>query len=119
MGRDKVLEAILVIVTGLLVFYFIFEIDELVYIALVVAVISLLSKWVASKIVWLWYKLSEVMGYVMSRILLSAVFFLFLYPISILYKLFNKDPLKLRRSDQSYYESRDHKYTAKDLKNPW
>ena len=120
MKREKELEAILVIGAGLLVFYFIFKIELLVIISLGLIIISLASKFICSKIVWLWFKLSEVMGYVMSRILLTAIFFLFLYPISLLYRLFNDDNLNLKKGNRSsYFTDRNHQYEPRDLENPW
>jgi len=119
MKHEKVLEAILTIVGGLLVFYFIFEITALIIIALCLIVLSLGSKLFARKVVWLWFKLSEVLGYISSRILLTAIFYLILFPIALLYKLFHKDNLALKRKTESYYTERDHEYVPNDLENPW
>jgi len=119
MGRDKILEAILTIAAALLIFYFVLEIEVLLPIALVLMLIGLMSKWLSAKIIWLWFKLAEVLGFVMSKVILSLVFFLFLFPISVLYRLFNKDTLKLRKSQHSTYTDRSHTYKASDLENPW
>jgi len=120
MSRDKELEAILVISSGLLVFHWLFHVEELVYIALGLMIVSLASKYLSSKIVWLWFKLAEVLGFVMSKVLLSLVFFLFLYPISLLFRIFNKDSLGLSKEGKTtYFIERDHQYSAKDLENPW
>ena len=120
MKREKELEAIIVIVAALLVFYFVFEIEVLLIIALGLSVVSVISKFLTSKIVWLWFKLAEGMGYVMSRVLLSIVFFLFLYPISLLYRLFNPDALQLKKGNRaSYFTERNHRYEPGDMENPW
>ncbi|MBL4657985.1 MAG: hypothetical protein JKX73_08295 [Flavobacteriales bacterium] len=119
MERAKVLEAILTIATALVILFFVFEIDILVPIALGLMLVGLLSKWLSAKIIWLWYKLSEVMGFVMSRVILSIVFFLFLFPIAVLYRLFNQDTLNLKNKGNSTYTVRNHTYTNSDLENPW
>ena len=120
MKREKELEAIIVIAAGLLVFYFVFQIEVLLIIALCLSAASITSKFLTSKIVWLWFKLAEGMGFVMSRILLSIVFFLFLYPISLLYRLFNPDSLHLKKGNRvSHFVDRNHKYEPGDLENPW
>ena len=58
-------------------------------------------------------------GYIMSRVLLSIVFFLILFPISLVYRMFNKDTLQLKRKEGSYWTERDHKFTGDDLKQVW
>jgi len=125
MERSKVLESILTIAAALLIIHFVllikYEVNNevLVPIALGLMLIGLLSRWLSSKIIWLWFKLAEGMGYVMSRVILSIVFFLFLFPIALLYRFFNPDALKLRNTDDSTYSTRNHEYRASDLENPW
>jgi len=119
MERGKVLEAILTIAAVLLGLFYILEIEILLPIALGLMLVGLLSKWLSAKIIWLWYKLSEVMGYVMSRVILSIVFFFFLFPIAVLYRLFTSDSLNLKNKGDTTYTSRNHTYTATDLENPW
>ncbi|HHZ64727.1 MAG TPA: hypothetical protein EYN51_04380 [Flavobacteriales bacterium] len=125
MERRKVLEAILTISAVLMGAYVYIayrygtQYELLIYISLGLILISLVSKWLSAKLIWLWFKLAEGMGYVMSRVILSIVFFLFLFPISLLYRIFNKDSLKLRRQEGSTYTDRQHTYSSSDLANPW
>lgn len=125
MDRKKVIEAILVIATALLVIHFFLIIrygvhnQFLVPSALGLMLIGLISKWLSAKIIWLWFKLADAMGYVMSRVILSIVFFLFLFPIALVYRIFNRDPLKLRNKGNSTYTPRNHTYKSSDLENPW
>ena len=57
-----------------------------IVVGVVGAFIPSLAKWVD----WAWYKLSEVMGWVMSRVMLSLVFFVFLFPVALLSRVFGK-----------------------------
>jgi hypothetical protein len=69
-----------------------------------------------------WLGLSDVMGAVMSRVLLSIVFFLVVTPIGILRRLFGKDALKLRAfkaSRNSVMLERNHTFTGRDLERPY
>lgn len=84
-----------------------------------IPVISLLSSFLAEKIVWVWYKLAEAMGFVMSRVILSTIFFLFLTPIALLARLRKGDSLRLKKSEDSYFTSRNHQYGKKDLEKMW
>ena len=116
MTREKVNETLLVISTGLLVLFFIFKLNGFVIAAAVIGVLGLASKWAGDKIAWLWMKLSEVLGYVNGRILLSLIFFLFLVPIAFLSRLSRGNTLQLKKKPEgSYFSDRNHSYVSKDL----
>ncbi len=109
----------MVIVAGLLVFYLIFKVDLLIYIACGVGLISALISPIATYVNWFWMKLALVLGWVNTRILLGVIFFVFLFPIATLARFFVKDPLRLKKTSASYYFTRNHYYVKNDLKNPW
>lgn len=115
-------KANLAISTGLFVLYiFVSPNRYLLYVGTAVGVLTLLWPALAQWISWGWYKLAEGLGYVNSRILLTLVFFGFLLPVAMLYRLFNRDMLALKsgRTDKSLYKVRNHTYSADDLKNVW
>jgi len=76
----------------------------------------LLSKPLARFVATAWEYLTRAIGWVMSKILLSVVFFLILTPIALLYRFFSK---KNTNSASSYFIKRDHIFTAKDMESPW
>lgn len=111
---------ILVIVVGFWVLGEIFGSNILYNIAVIIGILSLISKFFLTKFLWLWQKLIFALGWFNSRILLSVIFFVFLTPISLLYRLFNKDPLKLKKPIKSNYHDRgNHLFSKSDLENPW
>lgn len=121
MDKAKKTEAILVIVTGLIIFHFIFKIKVLLTIALAVAVLSLMSDFIRDKMVWLWMKIAEVLGYINGRILLSLIFFIILTPVAFIFKLTGKDPMqhKRKKDARTFYVERNHTYTKEDLEFIW
>ena len=62
----------------------------------------MLLGWVAP--VWLrlqsmlWWKLSEALGWINSRIILTLVFFFVFTPVGLAMRLFGRDSLRLRRA---------------------
>lgn len=118
-SREKQLETCLVIATGLMVIWYFTRKDALIYAAIAVGLIGAFVPALAKWVHWAWYKLAEGMGWVMSKVILTLVFYLFLFPISILYRLSNKDLLQLKRKTKGYWTERNHAYTAKDLENMW
>ena len=121
--REKELETILTICVGLVVAYFATKQQHvwLLKLSVLLGLVGMFFKFLTTKIAWLWMKIAEIMGAVTSKIILSAVFFLFLFPISLLQKIFSKkDALQLKKTTgASYYFVRNHKFEAKDLENSW
>lgn len=119
---DNKYKTLLVIVTGLAVLGIPAKHHWFIYIAVSVGVISLIFPIVATWVVKGWYKLAEGLGWVNSRVLLSIIFYVFLYPISIFAKLSKSDSLNLKKTsapNNSYYEERDHLYTKSDMEDVW
>ncbi|GLU53176.1 hypothetical protein Dfri01_26370 [Dyadobacter frigoris] len=122
MSESEKAKAQLVIVTGLVVLYFIFKsrYPYLLIAAAAVGVISIAIPVAGDLIVKGWYKFAEVLGAINGKILLSIVFFIVLVPVAILAKLGKKNPLSLKReSKKSVFIDRNHKYTSKDLEQVW
>ena len=125
--RKTQLETLLVISTGLIFLFGIFwyrgsSYKGLLIAAFCISVIGLISPWIAEKINFAWYKLAELLGRIMSPILMSIVFFLFLFPIALLSRVFSKNDslqLKKKADGDSYYVDREHQYVAKDFENIW
>ncbi|MFU8812109.1 MAG: SxtJ family membrane protein [Balneolaceae bacterium] len=116
---DKV-KAQLVIVTGLLLIGLIFD---WFYVQLAAAILGVGFVFVppfGNLVLKGWFKIAEGLGWFNSRILLSFVFYVFLTPLAVAFRLFGNDPLKLNGPpEKSVFDERDHTYTASDLENPW
>ena len=122
--REKELETILTLCVALVVIFFVTKQQHnyLLKIGVVLGLIGMFSTFLTAKISWAWLKVGELMGAVMSKVILSAVFFLFLFPIAMLSRVFSggKNSLQLKKGNESsYYFTRNHKYEASDLKNIW
>ena len=123
LSREKELETILTICVAL-VAIFLFSKQHHKYwltISVVLGLIGMFSKYLTTKIAWAWMKLSEGMGAVSSKIILSLIFFVFLFPIAMLSRMFgSKSSLQLKKPEgNSFYFTRNHKFEAKDLENTW
>src|SRR5262249_47812688 len=104
MKREKHLETILSIVLGLSVILWATKNRYLVPVIVLLACIGLFSKYLTEKIHWLWTKLSHILGMIMSKVILSVLFYLFLFPMAKLSKLFSKkDMLQLKKQSGPSY----------------
>jgi hypothetical protein len=115
-------KAQLVIVTGLVVLYFIFKSRYPAFLiaAGVIGVLSIAIPVAGDLIVKGWYKIAEVLGAINGKILLSAVFFVVLFPVAMIARLSKKNPLGLKKDgSNTVFTERNHKYSAKDLEQVW
>lgn len=125
MSKAKKLEALLVIATALLVLYLYGYIYKsvskpiFIYLACGIGVSGILIPPLGNLIAVGWYKLSDILGFFMSKLVLSVVFILILVPISFLYKLFKKDKLQIKKTGKTTWIERNYNYTTRDLENIW
>ena len=87
--------------------------------ALILGLIGVFIPWLADKIHWAWMKLAHVMGWVMSKVILTVVFFVFLLPMALLVRALGKGNVRVKRGGTTYYTSRDFLYTKESLENVW
>jgi Saxitoxin biosynthesis operon protein SxtJ len=90
--------------------------------AMVVHVLNMIAPQIYRPIAVAWLGLSDLLGMVVSKVLLSIVFFAIVTPIAVLRRLFGKDPLKLRAfkaGQDSVMLERNHTFVRGDLDRPY
>ena len=124
--REKVLETIGVLALACLVLGHLAKRPELkggfLAAAALLLAVGLFIKPAGALIARAWLKFGGLLGAVNSRILLGAIFYLFLTPIAFLARLTRGDFLRLRKGEgagRSYWHERNHAYTAEDIGKLW
>ena len=115
--RTKHLETVLVIVLGLIVIYFISHSRYVLWGAVTVGAIGVFIPWLAGKIHWAWMKLAHVMGFVMSKVMLTLVYTLVVIPMGVFSR--KKITMRLKQGTTSYFKDRNYTYKKEDLENVW
>jgi hypothetical protein len=90
--------------------------------AIILHIVNMAVPQIYKPVAVLWLGFSELLGAVMSRILLSIVFFAVVTPIAIFRRLAGKDSLKLRAfkaSKDSVMVERNHTFVGRDLERPY
>jgi len=125
MNRQKHLETILVLVLALGIFYW-FSHEKrpelgkyLLLSALILGLIGVFIPFLADKIHWAWMKLAHVMGWVMSKVILTLVFFVFLVPMALITRVLGKGSVQLKAGGKSYYKERNFLYDKDSLEHVW
>ena len=119
MKPDSSKTTVLVISMGFLAIYLIFGWKWAVYVSLSVGVLGIASTFISQKIEWAWMQLAKVLGYIMPNVLLSIVFFIFLFPMALLARLFSKDPLMLSNKHKSYFIDINAQMDKKSFEKIW
>ncbi len=108
----------LVMVTGFLVLGWLFSQIIFVYAAGFIGIASFIPA-VGNRLVWLWFKLAEWLGWFNSHVLLSLIYYVLVTPIGFLFRLTGNDPLFLKDKKGSMYTFREHTFVKEDMENPW
>lgn len=116
MNRNNSLEVILAITGGLIIFYLIWDVKILLFVAIILLTIGLLSPYVTQKIAWAWYGLSKVLAFFSNFILLTLVFYLLLTPLAIIRKIITGKKTTVK---ESYFISRNHVYSKENFERPF
>jgi hypothetical protein len=69
---------------------------------------------------FLWFGLSKILSLVMTKILLGAVFYIFIVPVGMIRKILRKDTMDLnefKKNTVSVFKDRNHFFGAEDIKN--
>lgn len=92
------------------------------YSAMILHVVNMVVPRIYAPIAVLWLGLSTVLGTVMSKVLLSILFFGLVTPIGALRRFFGKDSLQLRAfkaGEESVMIVRNHLFVASDIEKPY
>jgi len=119
MKNKKSLETILVLVLVQIIIFLYSRQPVWLYAAVTLGLLGLLIPVLADKIHTIWMKFAHILGYIMSRVLLTLIFFLFLLPLSVLSKLFSRNSIELKANGNSNFKERNFTYTSESLENVW
>ena len=106
----------------LLLIGLIFKIPFFYKLAVVSILLLMIKPGIFYPFTFIWLNLSDFLGKIISKVLLSVIFLVFVLPVGLFRKLGGKDTLKLkffRKSGQSVFIERNHKFTKEDLINPY
>jgi hypothetical protein len=92
------------------------------YAAMILHVVNMIVPRIYAPVAVLWLGLSTVLGTVMSKVLLSILYFGLVTPIGVLRRLLGRDSLKLRAfkaSEESAMLVRNHLFVGHDIEKPY
>jgi hypothetical protein len=117
--RTDTYKTLITISTGFLIIYLITKWNWAIIVSLIIGIIGILSPFLSKKIEWFWIKLAYILSLIFPKIILGLVFYLFLFPLSLLYRIFNKDNLMLSSKYNSYFSDIKKQPDKKNFEKPW
>ena len=119
MKNDTSKSTMLVITIGFLILYLLFAWQWAVIVSLVVGLIGIVSSALSRKIEWAWMKLARILSYIIPSVLLGIIFYLILFPLSLISKLFTKDPLMLSSKHETFFVNIEKEFDKKSMEKIW
>lgn len=97
-NKNTPFRTVLTISVGFGLLFLVFKIDWLLYTCLIIGGIGVTSTWLSEKIDFVWMKLSWILSLIVPNIVLTIIFFVVLFPIAMLSRLFGKKDTLLRKN---------------------
>jgi energy-coupling factor transporter transmembrane protein EcfT len=112
----------LAIILILLIFAYVKNPGWLLFSAMAVLVLTMTWPDVFRPLAKVWFGFSRILGGVVSRILLTVIFFLIVTPVGLVRRLLGVDPMRTglwKKGGVSVLVDRDMLYTKKDIEKPY
>ena len=122
LSLDQAKDTGLAMVLLLLLAAFFWKINSLVLPAIAVLVLTMTWPAAFGPLARVWFGFSHLLGGIMSRILLSVIFYLVATPIGVIRRKRGADAMQLKlwkQGKDSVFLAREKTYTAEDLKKPY
>jgi hypothetical protein len=91
-------------------------------IAIPVLILNMIVPQAFIPLAYLWFGLAQLIGTVVSKILLFLVFSIFVLPVALIRKMAGKDSLMLKKWNkdlESVFKTRNHQFTSSDIEKPY
>lgn len=91
---------------------------DLIIPVIITLVITLLAPGIYTPLAWCWYRLGDLLGFVVTRCILFLLFFGIITPVGIVRRMMKKDTFRLKQfgkgSDSTFIEQ-EKKFDVRDL----
>ena len=113
-------KTVLTIVVGFVFLYLVTQMKWCLTVAFLVGLVGIASDFLAKQIEWVWMKLALVLSYIVPNIVLTLIFYVFLFPIAVLNKIFGKkDPMNLKNTATSLFKTNPKTFDKAYFEKHW
>ena len=122
LSTEKCKDAGLALVLICLICFQVWKLPWLMISAMVCLIIAMAYPPVFKPFAICWFAISTALGTVVSKVLLTVLFFAMVLPVGMIRRLMGKDSMRIkcwRKGSGSVFRIRNHRFTAEDLKHPY
>ncbi len=113
-------KTVLIITLGFGILFLLTKVDWMLYVALSVGLLGVMSTFLAEKIDWIWTKIGWILGKIVPNIIMTFIFYVVLTPTAFLSRLFGKnDPMDLKNTAVSLFKTKGTTYSKESFEKPW
>ncbi len=105
-----------------LILWYFGHFEKFFALSVVLLIINMIVPQIYKPVAKLWLGLSNLLGAVMSRVLLTILFFIMVTPIGVFRRIIGNDSLQIKKWKKdsiSVFQVRDHAYQPKDIDKPY
>ena len=114
------LSTIVVLLVFSNILYKIYGIDWVINLSILIGLITLFSSKFTSFIHRTWMGFAKILSFIVPNIILTLVFYLFLFPLSLMSKLFRgNNILRLKKNSNSFWTEHRRPFSKKYFEKPW
>ena len=119
-NKLKAKSTILVLVVGFIIIYAYSKNYNFLRISIIIGLVGVISDSVSLIIDKIWFKISYILGLIVPNILLGLIFYIILFPIALLSRIFgNKDALNLKNNTNTLFINKNSIFKSKSFEQPW
>jgi hypothetical protein len=105
-----------------LICYLVWKLPAFVILAIAFLLVAMTYPPLFKPFARLWFALSTFLGTIVSKIILTVVFFTVVLPVGLARRALGKDAMKIKiwkKNQTSVFRQREHRFAAKDLEHPY
>lgn len=118
--KTNAVKTVLVISVGFGIVFLWLDANWALYASLTIGILGIISNRISKIIDALWMKLAKVLSYIVPNILLAIVFYVFLFPIAVLSKIFgNKSSFILKNKRETIWVKKSTPTSKASFEKMW
>lgn len=122
MTKEKIKDAGMAIAFVCLFTGYFFHVQQLILLSIVFLLVNMIIPAIFHYPARALFFISDLLGSVMSKILLTVIYYVFVTPLGIIRRLAAKDSLQLKKWKQdksTVFKIREHEFQSEDIERPY
>ena len=119
---EKCKDSGLALVLICLICYQVWKLPILILLAIIFQIIAMTYPPIYKPFAIFWFALSTALGTIVSKIILTVLFYVLVLPVGLVRRVLGKDSMRIKswkKGNESVFRVRDHRFVAKDLEKPY